>query len=146
MGVAGWKARRKRRFRSVRRPVPSTFTQYWLCPIDSITVPDRSHLVGLRPFWFWTKTLSPVASGRSGRVCAVRLSVERAILVRMASSLAVQASRHSERMFGLEDFSKRLTKERASRSGWSNTICAGDTLQSGSGVLRSWSIAHKKPS
>ena len=100
MGVAGWKARRKRRFRSVRRPVPSTFTQYWSCPIDSITVPDRSHLVGLRPFWFWTKTLSPVASGRSGRVCAVRLSVERAILVRMASSLAVQALRHSGRMLG----------------------------------------------
>ena len=74
------------------------------------------------------------------------LSVKRAILVRMASSLAVQASRHSGRMLGLENFSRRLAKERASRSGRPNTICVGDTLQSGSGVLRSWSIARKKPS
>ena len=43
--------------------------------------------------------------------------------------------RHSGQMF--ENFLRWLKKERASRSGRPNTICAGDTLQSGSGVLHS---------
>ena len=68
-----------------------------------------------------------MASGRRGRVCSARLSIEQVIQVRRASSLAVQASRHSGRMFGFENFSRLLTKDRASRSGRPNTICAGDT-------------------
>lgn len=47
-------------------------------------------------------------------------------------------------MFGLENFSNRLTKESVSRKGRPKMICAGERLQSGSGVLRNCNNAHRK--
>ena len=90
-GVAGVYARRKRRFRRVRRPEPSIFTRYWSWPTDSTTNPDRSHLLGLRPCWFCRKTRSPGESGRRGREWAFRDSVVRLMRVRRASSFAAHA-------------------------------------------------------
>ena len=49
-------------------------------------------------------------------------------------------------MCGFENFSRRLTNERESLRGRPNMICAGDRLQSGSGVLRSCNMARKKRS
>ena len=40
----------------------------------------------------------------------------------------------------------RLMKESTSRMGLPNTAYAGDILRSGSGVLRAWSIACRRPS
>ena len=97
----------------------------------------RSGTVSLRravTFLVLNKDFVAMTSGRIGRACAARLSVERIIKEQRESSLVFQASRHSGRVFGLENFSRRLTKEKASRNGIPNTICAGNTLQSGSGV------------
>ena len=49
-------------------------------------------------------------------------------------------------MCGLENFSSRLTKVSESRSSRPNMICAGDKLQSRSGVFHSCKIARKKQS
>lgn len=48
-------------------------------------------------------------------------------------------------MDGFENFSSRLAKVRVSRRGRPNMICAGERLQSGSGVLRSCSMARRLP-
>ena len=72
--------------------------------------------------------------------------VERGILVRMASSFWDLSSRHVGRIDGLLYLMHRLVKEKASRMGLPNTTCAGDILQSGSGVLRAWSNARRRPS
>ena len=50
------------------------------------------------------------------------------------------------RIDGLLYLMHRLVKEKASRMGLPNTTCAGDILQSGSGVLRAWSNARRRPS
>ena len=144
VGVAWVYARRKRRFRSVSLPEPSTLTRYWSWPGDSMTTPDLSHFVGWGPCWFWRKTLSPMDRGRSGREWSFRLSLVREIRVLRASSLAAHAWRHSGRMLGFEYFSRRLTNARESRRGRPKMICAGERLQSGSGVFRSWSMARRK--
>ena len=60
-----------------------------------------------------------------------------------ASSFAAHAWHHVGRTLGFEYFSSRLTNESVSLSGQPKMICAGDMLQSGSGVLRSCSIAHR---
>ena len=70
----------------------------------------------------------------------------RVIRVRRASSFAAHAWRQRGRTFGLENFSNLLTKDNVSRRGRPNIICAGDRLQSGSGVLRSCNIARTKRS
>ena len=60
---------------------------------------------------------------------------------RRASSFADHAWRQVVLMCGLENFSSRLANDSESRSERPKIICAGETLQSGSGVLRSYSIA-----
>ena len=75
-----------------------------------------------------------------------RASVEHGILTRIASSFWDHASRHVGRIDGLLYLMHRLMKEKASRMGLPNTTCAGDILQSGSGVLRAWSNARRRPS
>ena len=45
------------RLRHERRPLPSSFTVYCLCPRASTTVPDLSHL---KDAWFCTHTRVPV--------------------------------------------------------------------------------------
>ena len=84
--------------------------------------------------------------GRSGLQWVRKDSVVWAILVRRASSLAVHAWRQSGRMCGLENFSNRLTKVSESRRGRPKIICAGDRLQSRSGVFRSCRMARKNRS
>ena len=49
-------------------------------------------------------------------------------------------------MCGFENFSRQLTNENESLRGRPNRICAGERLQSGSGVLRSCNMARKKRS
>ena len=75
-------------------------------------------------------------------------SVERGILVIIASSFWDHASRHVGRIDGLLYLVHRLMKEKASRMSLPNTTCVGDILQSGSGVLRAWSnsIGVQRPS
>ena len=77
---------------------------------------------------------------------ALRDSVVRAMHVRMASSLAAQAWRQRRRTWGLENLSSLFKNVRPSQSGRSKMICAGERLQSGSGVLRSCNIARKNRS
>ena len=115
------------------------------CPAPR-RVPDLSHFLGCEPRWFCRNTLSPSDRGASDRACMSRASVERAILLRMASSFWDHASRHVGRIDGLLYLMHRLVKEKASRMGLPNTTCAGDILQSGSGVLRAWSNARRRPS
>ena len=76
----------------------------------------------------------------------VRDSVVRVSLVRRASSLAAHAWRQRGWMWGLENFSSSLTKDRVSRRGRPKIICPGERLQSGSGVFRSCSMARRKRS
>ena len=80
------------------------------------------------------------------REWASRVSVVRVIRARWAVSLAVQASRHVGHMLGLLNLSWRDKKENASRMGQPTVTSAGDTPQSGSGVLRSRSRARNSPS
>ena len=54
--------RRNLRLRSVNRPVPSSLTRYWSCPLHSTMTPDLSHLLGCGPNWFGTKTLSQIVN------------------------------------------------------------------------------------
>ena len=65
---------------------------------------------------------------------------------RRAPSLAAHAWRQRGRTLGLESFSSRLTKESVSLRGRPKTICVGEMLQSGSGVLHSCSMARRKRS
>ena len=58
-----------------------------------------------------------------------------AMHVRMASSLAAQAWCQRGRTWGLENLSSLFRNVRPSQSGRSKMICAGERLQSGSGVL-----------
>ena len=113
---------------------------------DSTTVPDLSHFVGWVPRWFWMNTLSPMVRGQRGLKWVVRDSVVQASLVRRASSLAAHAWRQRGLMWGLENFSSWLTKDSVSRRGRPKIICAGERLQSGSGMFRSCSMAHRKRS
>ena len=102
----------------------------------------RSQRPGDRPVWFWTKQRSPAFKGGNGRECSLRRSEDFTKRARRAISLERQASRHSRRTDGFENFSSRLTKENASRSCLPKTISAGDIQQSGSGVLRNCSSAR----
>ena len=70
----------------------------------------------------------------------------RAIRVRRASSFASQACRQSGRTCGLENFSNRLMNRSESLRGRPKIICAGDRLQSRSGVFRSCNMARRKRS
>ena len=130
--------------RKVSLPEPSTFTRYWSCPGVSTTTPDLSHLVGFAPCWFWRKTLSLTANGLRVRECSFRDSIVRVIRVQRASSFVAYALHQVGRTLGSEYFSCRLTNENVSLSGRPKMIWAGDMLQSGSGVLRSCSIARRK--
>ena len=56
------------------------------------------------------------------------------------------ASRHLGRIDGFLYLMHRLMEKKASRMGLPNTTCAGDILQSGSGILRAWSNARSRPS
>ena len=56
---------------------------------------------------------------------------------RSAFSFEAHAARHIGLTWGFVNFSRRFTKDRESRMGRPKMICAGDRLQSGSGVLRS---------
>ena len=100
---------------------------------DSTPVP----FLGSLPVWFWMKHLSTTVSGGSDLTCSFKLSDDLVNRVRRAVSLEDHDSRQTGRTAGLENFSRRFTKEKASRMGRPNMIWAGDTLQSGSGVLRS---------
>ena len=132
---AGLNALRKRLFLLVSRPEPSTLMTYWSCSAASITVPVRCHLVGLFPVWFWIKHLSPIFRGNRGFTCSFKSSDVFEKRVRNAFSLADHASRHIGLMWGLEYFSRRFANESESRIGRPKIICAGDKLQSGSGVF-----------
>ena len=70
----------------------------------------------------------------------------REIRERRAASFAAHAWRQSGRTLGLENFSSRLTKESVSLRGRPKTICAGEMLKSGLGVLRSCSMARRNRS
>ena len=77
-------------------------------------------------------------------VCSFSFSQVLVMRHRMAFSLRDHALRHSGCTDGLLNLEQRLTKEKASLIGRPNTISAGDMLQSGSGVLRIWSMARRK--
>ena len=68
----------------------------------------------------------------------------REICEQRASSLAAHAWCQSGHTFEFENFSSRSIKESVSLRGRPNMICAGEMLQSGSGVLCSYSMAHRK--
>ena len=70
----------------------------------------------------------------------------RANRARIAFSFADQASRHIGRMDGFSNLVHLLTNENASLMGLPNITSAGDTLQSGSGVFLSCSMARNSPS
>lgn len=74
LGLTGLYLRRKRLFRSVTRPAPSTLTLYWSCGRASTTMPVLSHLVGCGPVWFWILTCEPTVSGGRAFVCSVQRS------------------------------------------------------------------------
>lgn len=59
LAIVGVYTCKKRRFLSVSRCDLSTFTLYWLLPVDSTTSPDLSHLLE------WSTRLL-VANGQSG--------------------------------------------------------------------------------
>ena len=103
----------------------------------SRTTPERSHLLGWGPVWFWINTLSPVCSWGSWRAWEFSFSTDRANLVRRASSLAAHASRQIGWIAGFVNFGHLFRNENASRRGRPNNTWAGDNLHSGSGVLRS---------
>ena len=101
---------KKRLFLNDRCPKSHTLTQYWSKLPSSTTVPDLSHLLGCEPRSFYRNTLSPSDRGASGRVCTSRVSIERGILVRMASSFWEHGSRHVGRIDGLLYLMHRLMK------------------------------------
>ena len=90
------------------------------------------------------KHLSPIWRGNRGFTCSFRVSEVLENRVRNAFSLADQASRQIGFMWGLVYFSRRFTKERESRMGRPKMICAGDKLQSGSGVFLNCSKALRR--
>lgn len=137
---------KKRRFHSVSRCDPSTFTLYWLLPVYSTSSPDLSHLLEWRSRWFCRNTRSLVANGRSRREWGHKLSVVQEILVCRASSFVVHVLHQSGRTCGFENFCKRLTNESETCWGCPEMISAGKRLQSRLGVLRSCRIAWRKRS
>ena len=78
--------RRYRRFRSVSRPEPSTFTIYLSKSRTSRTVRLRSHFVGLFPDWFWIATRSPASRFGRELLCSASLFWQPWYHVRIANS------------------------------------------------------------
>ena len=145
--VEGWtNCLKNRLLRRVSRPEPSILTRYCSLSPTSTTTPDLSHLFGWGPRWFWTYTLAPITRGGRAREWAFRASEVRANRARIAFSFADQASRHIGRMDGFSNLVHLLTNENASLMGLPNITSAGDTLQSGSGVFLSCSMARNSPS
>ena len=114
---------------------------YWLCGRTSITMPVRSHFPGAGPAWFWTKQLSPTTNFLRSLACWFSFSDVLTNLVRRACSFSCQASRHTGCIAMFEYFSSLFTYENASFNGLPKIICAGDNLQSGSGVFLSCNMA-----
>ena len=78
-------------------PDPSIFTSYWSCSFTWMTVPVLSHLRGLLPHWFCTRTVSPAFSLGCSLVCLSRSAPLRACLLARAVSLWSLVILHSGR-------------------------------------------------
>ena len=109
----------------------------------STATPLCSHLVGLFPVWFCIKTLSSTYNGSRGRACFLRFSVDRKYRSFKDCSLRFRASFQKWTICGLlqVDISLEIP-ERLSRRRQPKTTSVGDSLQVGSGVLRSISRAR----
>ena len=82
-------------FLSEMSPDPSILTLYWRWGSTSTMRPVRSHLLGLLPAWFWTRTIVPTGSSGRVLVCSDQTSSYLAYLLASASSLCSLVTSHS---------------------------------------------------